>query len=146
MTDVTVAPARASDMEIVEALLRREHLPLDGLREYPQHMFVARADGRVIGCASIELYGDAALLRSVVVAAEYRRDGVGASLVGAALRFAERTGIWSVFLLTTTAEHYFPQFGFTVVDRADVPPAVRASTEFARACPSSAIIMRKCVT
>jgi amino-acid N-acetyltransferase len=145
MTDVTVAPAHAGDMDIVEALLVREHLPLDGLREHPQHMFVARAGDRVVGCASLELYGNAALLRSVVVAAEYRRDGVGESLVGAALRFAERSSVSSVFLLTTTAEHFFPRFGFTVVDRADVPPAVRASAEFARVCPSSAIIMRKFV-
>ena len=122
MSDVTVAPARASDMEIVEALLVREHLPVDGLRAHPQHMFVARLGSRLIG------------------------DGVGSSLVRAALQCAEHSRVSSVFLLTTTAEQYFPRFGFTVVDRADVPPMVRASAEFARACPSSAIIMRKFVT
>ena len=146
MSDVTVAPARASDMEIVEALLVREHLPVDGLRAHPQHMFVARRGSRLIGCASLEVYGDAALLRSVAVVAEHRRDGVGSSLVRAALQCAEHSRVASVFLLTTTAEQYFPRFGFTVVDRADVPPMVRASAEFARACPSSAIIMRKFVT
>jgi amino-acid N-acetyltransferase len=46
-------------------------------------------------------------------------------------------------LLTTTAERYFPRFGFERVDRKDVPESVRASVEFTSACPSSAIVMRK---
>lgn len=48
-----------------------------------------------------------------------------------------------VFLLTTTAEHYFPRFGFACVSRDSVADAVKASPEFKGACPASAIAMRK---
>ena len=49
----------------------------------------------------------------------------------------------SIYLLTTTAERYFPKFGFEPVARADVPATVQTSIEFTSACPSSATVMRK---
>lgn len=47
------------------------------------------------------------------------------------------------YLLTTTAERYFPKFGFERIERHDVPASVQASTEFRSACPASAVVMRK---
>ena len=38
-------------------------------------------------------------------------------------------GIRAVYLLTTTAERFFPRFGFEVIDRADVPDSVMRSAE-----------------
>lgn len=146
MNGVTVSPARPSDLELVEALLQREHLPVLGLRDQQQHMFVARTDNRIVGCASVELYGDAALLRSVAVAAECRGSGVGITLVNAALDLARQRNVSAVYLLTETAERFFPRFGFEMIDRADVPPGVQQSPEFARGCCSSAYVMRKHLT
>jgi len=146
VTDVSIAPAQAADFDVIEALLDREQLPLAGLRDHPQHMFVARVGNRIVGCASLELYGDAALLRSVAVDAEFRGGGIGGDLTRAALCLAERRGVSTVYLLTTTAERFFPRFGFEIVDRADVSPAVRACAEFAHACPASAFVMRAFLT
>jgi amino-acid N-acetyltransferase len=56
---------------------------------------------------------------------------------------AEARGIRALYLLTTTAEHYFPSFGFKKVDRADLPDAVRATKEFTTACPDSATAMSR---
>jgi amino-acid N-acetyltransferase len=56
---------------------------------------------------------------------------------------ARQAGIQDVYLLTTTAEHYFPRFGFSCVSREEVGAEVRASVEFQEACPSSAVVMRK---
>ena len=146
MTDVSIVPAQAADFDVIEALLDREQLPLAGLHDHPQHMFVARVGNRIVGCASLELYGDTALLRSVAVDAEFRGGGIGGDLTRAALRLAERRGVSTVYLLTTTAERFFPRFGFEIVDRADVSAAVRACAEFAHACPSSAFVMRAFLT
>ena len=143
MTAATISPAQAVDLDVVEALLEREHLPLAGLREHAEHMFVARAGNRIVGCAALEVYEDGALLRSVAVDAEHRGAGLGGDLTRTALDLAARRGVPAVYLLTTTAERFFPRFGFEVVDRADVPPGVRQSAEFSYACPSSALIMRK---
>jgi amino-acid N-acetyltransferase len=45
--------------------------------------------------------------------------------------------------LTTTAEHFFPKFGFERIARADVPSSVQRSVEFTSVCPASATVMRK---
>jgi len=146
MTGVTIAPACLSDYEVVAALLERERLPLDGLRQHFEHAIVARAGNRIIGCSAVEVYEGGVLLRSVAVDAEYRRYGVGSELTHAAIQLASRRHVPAIYLLTTTAERYFRKFNFEIVDRADVPANVLASAEFTHACPSSAIIMRKILT
>jgi amino-acid N-acetyltransferase len=143
MNGATIGPAKAADLDVVEALLERDHLPLAGLREHADHVFVARAGNRIVGCAALEVYEDGALLRSVAVDAEHRGAGLGGDLTRTALDLAARRGVAAVYLLTTTAERFFPRFGFEAVDRADVPHGVRQSAEFSYACPSSALIMRK---
>ena len=146
LTAVTLVPARLSDYAVVAALLEREHLPLDGLRQHFENAIVARAGSRIIGCSALEVYEGGTLLRSVAVDAEYRRACVGTQLTQAAIQLAARWAAPAVYLLTTTAEPFFRKFNFEIVDRADVPASVLVSAEFTHACPSSAIIMRKFFT
>jgi GNAT superfamily N-acetyltransferase len=91
-------------------------------------------------------YGESGLLRSVAVAPEWRGSGIGRTLVDRVLDEGRAAGIREVYLLTTTAEQYFPRLGFQCVDRDCVPAAVRASAEFTGACPDSAVVMRKTAT
>ncbi len=94
--------------------------------------------GALIGVAGLERYAGAALLRSVAVAAPGQ--GVGGALVERLLADGDAAG-QDVYLLTTTAERYFPRFGFAPVPRAEVPAALHASVEFCSACPASATVM-----
>jgi amino-acid N-acetyltransferase len=142
MSGVTISRARTDDLDVVEALLEREQLLVDGLRQHVNPLWVARAGNRVVGCAGLEVYGDVALLRSVAVAAEQRHSGVGSALTSAALEEAARSGIAVVYLFTKTAERFFPRFGFEIVDRADLPASVQSSVEFAHACCADAVVMR----
>ena len=61
----------------------------------------------------------------------------------ASLSHARERGLGAVYLLTTTAEGYFPRFGFARITREEVPDPVQASVEFREACPASAVVMRK---
>jgi len=141
MTGV-VEPIRDGELESVLALLRESRLPLDGL-DRTARIVVARDDGGLVGTAALEMYPDGALLRSVAVAPRAQGRGLGHELVEAALRIARDADAPAVFLLATTAEHYFPRFGFAQIERQDVPASVRTSLEFTTACPSSATVMRK---
>jgi amino-acid N-acetyltransferase len=135
--------ARPEDVEDVLGLLAESHLPLEGLREHVATTIVARQDGRIVGSAALEIYPDGALLRSVAVAPALQRHRVGRELTEAAIRLAQERHAPAIYLLTTTAEHYFPKFGFERIARTDVPATVQASVEFTSACPSSAIVMRR---
>jgi amino-acid N-acetyltransferase len=96
----------------------------------------------VVGTVGLEPYGGCALLRSAVVDREDRGSGIGEALVRRILDHARDQGIAEVFLLTTTAERYFPRFGFAPIARDDVPGEIRRSVEFREACPASAVVMR----
>jgi amino-acid N-acetyltransferase len=138
-----IEPARPEDLDSVDRILAHHRLPLVGLREHLATMLVARENAAVVGSAALELYEDGALLRSVAVAPGREHGGLGRTLTEAALRLAINLHAPAVFLLTTTAEHYFPRFGFVLIDRTEVPASVQASVEFTSACPSSATVMRK---
>ena len=138
-----VREARPSDLAGVLALLRRAGLPAAGVADSFSHFYVADNEGTLVGAAGLEVYGASALLRSVVVDDRWRGTGVGRSLIDHALGQARQQGIADVFLLTTTAEHYFPRFGFACVARDSVNDEVKSSVEFQGACPASAVVMRK---
>ena len=138
----TIRRASADDWDRIAAHLKTLCLPLDGAREHVTDFVLVERDGDILGCAAVERYGDAGLLRSVGIAPAEQGHGIGAALVIHAVREASAAGVRTMVLLTTTAERYFPRFGFSVVDRESVPESVRASVEFQGACPASATVMR----
>jgi amino-acid N-acetyltransferase len=140
---VVIDSAREQDLADVRRLLEQQQLPLAGVDAHVGAMVVAREGEDIVGAAAVELYPDGALLRSVVVAPGQQGAGIGHRLTEAALQLAETHGARTVFLLTTTAENFFPKFGFERIGRDDVPASVQASVEFQSACPASATVMRK---
>jgi amino-acid N-acetyltransferase len=142
MTKIQILPATAADLPAILKLLESQSLPLDGLEDHLSSTFVAKEGNEIVGSVAIEVYPEGGLLRSVAVAKNLQGQGVGRALTDAAFRMSRERQISTLFLLTTTAENYFPKFGFQPITREDVPPSVRASIEFTTACPSSAVVMR----
>lgn len=142
----SIRAATPNDWQAIAKLLSASALPLDGAAEHLHEFVVAERGGVVVGCAGVEHYADVGLLRSVAVVASERGLGTGTSLVSRCISDARAAGLAALVLLTTTAERYFPRFGFDAIDRAHVPDAVRASAEFRGACPASAVAMRLVVS
>lgn len=141
--DVRIRPAERGDFEDAAALLRESGLTLEGLDERFEDALVASLEGQIVGCVALELYGRDVLLRSLVVAPSVRSRGLGERLAGEALRLAAARGASDVYLLTETAQGFFPRFGFRVEDRSSAPPAILESVEFRTACPKSAVMMHR---
>ena len=137
--------ATAADWPAIERLLASSGLTLEGAREAFASGGVVVDDGAVVGCAAVEPYGAAALLRSVAVAAERHGEGIGRRLVHAAEDVARSGGATELILLTETAEAWFARLGYATVDRATVPGAVARSIEFETACSASAVAMRRSI-
>jgi len=135
--------AQPGDLNDLIRLLEQNQLPIDGLHHHLGTALVARQNGQLVGSAALEMYPDGALLRSVAVAPELHGRGLGHDLTDAAIRLAREFHAPAVYLLTTTAEHFFPKFGFERIGRSDVPASVQTSIEFTSACPSSATVMRR---
>ena len=133
--------AAPADWPKIADLLTGAHLPTDGAVDHLSGFLLAFRGERLVGTAALERYGETALLRSVVVAEEERGTGLGQEIVRRLLDQAHSDGITNVVLLTTTAERFFPRFGFRRVSREAVPAAAHASAEFRGACPASATVM-----
>lgn len=145
MTDIrnaTLRPATPADLDAIARLLEESKLPLAGVRESLEGFVVADHEDQLVGVAGLECLGaEYALLRSVAVEPAWRGTGLGKRLVERVIADAESRGIQALYLLTTTAERYFPSFGFTRTDRSSVPDEVKQSVEFREACPASATVM-----
>lgn len=142
MSEITIAPATANDLESIKELLIASGLPTAGVDDHWKTFLVAREDGKLVGCAGAEAYQFAALIRSVAVVPEYRSQSIGRKLVRQLLDRLASRGLREFYLLTTTAEAYFKKRGFKPIDRDEVHPQLLSSREFQDACPSTAICMR----
>jgi amino-acid N-acetyltransferase len=139
-----IREASREDLDAVRGLIAEAALPQEGLEDqFGSGYAVAVESGRLVGAAGVERYGGYGLLRSVVTAADRQGRGIGEALVRDRLGWAERAGLGSIYLLTTTAAGFFPRLGFAAVERTAVPPEIRASPEFSSVCPSSAVVMHR---
>jgi len=136
-----IRKATADDLAGVEQLLVASSLPIAGVAEALGDFLVATHDGAVVGVVGVEQCCDYGLLRSTAVDAAWRSRGLGRQLVERAIASAEANGLHALYLLTTTAERYFPSFGFAPTTREQVPDVVRQTVEFRGACPASAVVM-----
>jgi N-acetylglutamate synthase-like GNAT family acetyltransferase/SAM-dependent methyltransferase len=139
----SVRVVRPADLGGVQALLRAADLPVDGVADQFEdgYVVVAEADGAIVGAAGLEIYGGYGLLRSVVVAPEWRGRGIAESLLRDRVEWGAARGLRAIYLLTTTAGSYFEKRGFASVERDMVPGAVRRSSEFTDICPTTAVAL-----
>ena len=142
MSEITITPARAEDLEAIQQLLLANDLPTAGVEDHWKTFLVARDGDVMVGCGGAEAYQFAALIRSIAVKQEYRSHGIGRRLVRQLLDRLASRGLREFYLLTTTAEEYFKKRGFKPIDRDEVHPQLLSSREFQDACPASAVCMR----
>ena len=135
------ATATRDDLVAVLELLEQSRLPKAGVGENIQNFVLVLEQDKIIGCAGLEIHENAGLLRSVAVASDHQKQGLGSRLTEGILDLAEHYRLSSISLLTETAKDYFPRFGFVEVSRKDLPESLKNSAEFKGACPDSAIAM-----
>lgn len=138
---VMIRPARPEDRGAIEQLLADAGLPLAGVAEHLAEFSVARAAEGIVATAAIESWPPYGLLRSVAVAPSQRGRGLGGLLTARAIEAARARGLRALYLLTTTAERFFPRFGFRVVPRDELPDELGGSEELRGACPETAVVM-----
>ncbi|SHN43574.1 amino-acid N-acetyltransferase [Duganella sacchari] len=146
ITSPALRPATAADWTAIESLLTQAGLPLDGAQEHLTSFTVGDRAGAIVCAGGLEVYGDTALLRSVVVAPSQRGSGAGGLLFTALANVAQSRGVSTLYLLTTTAASFFARRGFIQAERATIPAALRHSREFQGACPATATLMSLSLT
>ncbi len=92
----------------------------ENIRDY----IVVRQSERVIACVALHVsWSDLAEIKSLVVAEDCQQQGVGARMMEACIREAKELGIPTIFCLTYKPA-FFEKFGFSQVDKAELPRKV----------------------
>ena len=137
---IRALPPKAMAVTLLEAA----NLPAEDLDENMlPHFFYAGSDGAPQGLVGLQILGDDALLRSLVVQKPLRGSGLGRRLVEHAERHAAVQGVRTLYLLTTTAETFFKHLNYERLDREAAPPSIKQTTEYASLCPASSAFMMK---
>ena len=140
--------ATSADLAAITRLLVASKLPIEGVSDIlgasPTDFVVAEdpdVQGELVAVGGLERCESDALLRSVAVREAWRTHGLGRALIDQLFERARARQCRALYLLTTTAEDYFPRFGFARIDRSLAPPAIAATNEFTGACPAGATLM-----
>jgi N-acetylglutamate synthase-like GNAT family acetyltransferase len=138
-------PLDRADAGLREAL-QAANLPVDDLDEDGRSFLRFTHQGETVGYGGLELYGENALLRSVVVLPARRGKSYGEAITQRLLDQAARDGASNVYLLTESATSFFEHLGFAKVDRATAPVAILETRQAASLCSASAALLARSIT
>ena len=130
---ISVRPARTSDVKAIRELVDSYAAPGQMLSketvtlyESVQEFVIAEQDGVVIGCGALHvLWEDLAEVRTVAVAQDLHKQGIGHLILAEIIRRAREIGIKRIFCLTFQTE-FFGSIGFTEIEGTPVEPDVYA--------------------
>jgi amino-acid N-acetyltransferase len=123
--------ARITDVKEIQKLLthfasRGDMLSrsLSELYEAIRDFYIVEDSGHLLGVSALHIvWDDLAEIRSVAVAEDAGRKGVGTEVVNACISEARELGLKKLFCLTYKPD-FFARFGFTVVDKSQLPHKV----------------------
>lgn len=119
LTAVTVRHATREDLpalaELITVFVHEGTLlprTLDELEELLPFFFVAEVDGKLMGCAALEIYNrKLAEIRSLCVSPQAQGMGIGKKLVQACVELAKERNIFEVMAISAS-DDFFKACGF----------------------------------
>lgn len=97
---------------------------LSELYESIRDFYIVEEEGRLLGTSALHIvWEDLAEVRSVAVVEDAGRKGIGSQVVGACIDEARQLGLKRIFCLTYKPD-FFARFGFTIVDKSQLPHKV----------------------
>ena len=130
---ISVRPARTSDVKAIRELVDSYAAPGQMLTketvtlyESVQEFLIAEKDGVVVGCGALHvLWEDLAEVRTVAVAQEFHKQGIGHLILNEIIKRAREVGVKRIFCLTFQTE-FFGSIGFKEIHGTPVEPDVYA--------------------
>jgi N-acetylglutamate synthase-like GNAT family acetyltransferase len=126
----TYRAGRVEDVARLEELLRAAHLPANRIVEYIEAFVIAEQDGTVVGGGGVEVYGDTALLRSVVIDETLRGQGVGRGIAQRLMANAAEADAVDLYLYTYDSRPFWLRLGFADLVDAEWREPVRESWQW----------------
>ncbi len=142
-SNIYLEAAVNDDLETIQILLKRLNLVYKDIENLLSNFIVAKDGIKIVGCGSIEIFSEIALLRSLAVDPEYQGRGIGHLITNEILQESMKKGVEEIYLITDTASKFFDRFGFSIISRDKVDERIKQTYEYTEGCPKTAIIMKK---
>jgi N-acetylglutamate synthase-like GNAT family acetyltransferase len=116
----------------IDRLLKETRIA-DGFGTGPvRNFWVAKCDGRIVGCAGMAFIPDnAAVFTHLAVEEDFRHRGIGAALVATRFEEARKRGITTLALITMYYRFaFYKRRGFRTVPRAELRADLLAFPDF----------------
>ena len=111
-------------------LIASANLPPLFVEEYLDGFIAAHRDGAVIACGGVEMYGDCAVVRSVVVDEAGRGLGLGGRLAEMLMSNARDAGATDLYLFTAEALPFWQRYDFVEITLDDWKHPARACWQY----------------
>jgi len=129
--ELIVRPAELEDVKGIQVLLNHyasmgDLLPRTktDIIEHLAHFRVIEHDNQIIACGSLEHFTDElAEIRSLMVASDIKRGGLGRKIVETLIEIAEQRKVKRLMALTYVPE-FFHKLGFKTVDKGIFPEKI----------------------
>jgi N-acetylglutamate synthase-like GNAT family acetyltransferase len=134
-------PLKSWERGAVAAALAKAGLANDDVEE-ARHLFwrFETDDEMPVGFGGLELYGQDALLRSIVTLPPMRNKGIGTAIVAMLETEAGLHGSHTIWIVSHTAAPFFERRGYAKCEPTVVPHSVRATREFQAAGTAEVLV------
>ena len=143
MTPLRVTALDPDNLDGLRDALAASGLPVADLDDSDRAFFRFADDAGLAGYGGLEGQGADRLLRSLLVVADRRGEGLGRIMLGLLEARARELGVARLHLLTNTAAPFFAASGYAAADRVTAPASIASSREFTALCPASAAYLVK---
>ena len=140
---VFAQPLAAWERDGLKASLARVGLPADDVEDPDLLFWRFESDDVPVGFAGIEIFGQDALLRSLVTLPPVRQHGIGRAMVAKMETEARARGARAIYLPAGDAAAFFAGLDYGPCAPEGVPAAIAARLPSVAASPGLSIVMVK---
>ena len=122
---------RTSDTGALQQLIVSGDLPPFFVEPFVEGFLVVEHEGEIIGCGGNEHFGDAAVIRSVVVHERARGLGLGIEIARLLIEDARASGATDLYLFTLEAYEFWKRLGFVDLELSKWPQPTHEQWQYA---------------
>lgn len=144
---ISIRLANENDQEILQHLLRKSELNIEGINESNNYFLIAEDwnDEKqiVVAIAGIEKRGEYGFLRSLVIESQVSNALAGLEFIINVIKYAKELNFKGIYLLTNSNSKYiFELLSFKRISLNEVPDEIKTSEHFLQSYNEAVVIMK----
>lgn len=112
---IIIRKAADEDKQKLQEIIKNANFNRFDVHHYSEHTMVVELENTIVGCASLDISDDLAVIRFVYILTDYQNQGLGDGLVRALINYADRRSVKKIYIFCDNKVDYFKRFGFNYI-------------------------------